>query len=254
MGVRSWIKDPFSAMSHWFGAALGVVGLAALIEAGRASPGRMAALTIYGGTLILLFVCSALAHSIRGSARVQDHLTRLDCAAIFFLIAGTYTPVCIIALHGPLGAAILIAQWTLATIGAAVVLLGRGKSNLPRTVLYLCMGWMGLIAGIPVLHSLSPGAIAWLLAPTILAAGSGTIAGSGSVRIAPGDSTAAARSIASRRTDSSPTLSLCNAMCWPTPYGFSSGKRMRTCRKLPGVSSRQCRPDCSRWAPWYIPA
>lgn len=164
MGVRSRIKDPFSALSHWFGAALGVVGLVALVEAGHASPGRMAALTIYGGTLILLFVCSALAHSIRGSARIQDHLTRLDCAAIFFLIAGTYTPVCIIALHGPLGAAILIAQWTLAAIGAAVVLLGRGKSNLPRTVLYLCMGWMGLIAGIPVIHALSPGAIAWLLA------------------------------------------------------------------------------------------
>src|SRR5690348_10362084 len=101
--IGRWIKDPFCGLSHWVGALLAVVGLFALIAAGSGSAWRTSALATYGVTLILLFTSSALAHSIHCPAHVEQRLTRLDCAAIFLLIAGTYTPVCMISLRGPWG-------------------------------------------------------------------------------------------------------------------------------------------------------
>ncbi len=162
--IGRWIKDPFCGLSHWLGALLAIGGLFALIAAGSGSAWRTTALVIYGVSLILLFTSSALAHSIRCSAHIEQRLTRLDCAAIFLLIAGTYTPVCLISLRGPWGYSLLIGEWTLALVGAFAVLFGRGRSTLPRTLIYLGMGWMGLIAGIPVIHVLSAPALAWLFA------------------------------------------------------------------------------------------
>src|SRR3954453_12111996 len=101
--IGRWIKDPFCGLSHWLGALLAIVGLFALIAAGAGSAWQTTVLAIYGVSLIVLFVSSALAHSVRCAAHIEQRLTQMDCAAIFVLIAGTYTPVCLISLRGPWG-------------------------------------------------------------------------------------------------------------------------------------------------------
>ena len=164
MAIKRWIKDPFCGISHWLGAALSLAGLITLLAMSRGPGWHAAVLAVYGASLIILYVSSALAHSVRCSDRGDDRLTRLDYAAIFLLIAGTYTPVCTIAVGGPWGWSVAIGEWILAAVGVPLVLLGRARSNLLRTILYLCMGWLGLIAAVPVLRAFPAGAIAWLLA------------------------------------------------------------------------------------------
>jgi hemolysin III len=164
MALDRWIKDPFCGISHWVGAGLSLAGLITLLALSHGPGWHAAVLAIYGTSLILLYVCSALAHSVRCSRPADDRLTRLDYATIFLLIAGTYTPVCTIALGGPWGWGVAIGEWVLAAVGVPLVLLGRAQSNVLRTILYLCMGWLGLIAAVPLLRTFPAGAIAWLLA------------------------------------------------------------------------------------------
>jgi len=164
MALSRWIKDPFCGISHWVGAALSLAGLIALLLLSHGPSWHAAVFAVYGASLVLLYVASALAHSIRCSNAGADRFTRLDYAAIFLLIAGTYTPVCTIALGGAWGWSVVIGEWALAAVGVPLVLLGRAQSNLLRTILYLCMGWLGLIAAVPLLRTFPAGAIAWLLA------------------------------------------------------------------------------------------
>jgi len=147
MPISRWIKDPYCGLSHWVGAGLSIAALAVLLTVSKGPGWHAAMLAFYGASLIVLYVSSALAHSIKCSQEVEDRLTRVDYAAIFLLIAGTYTPVCTIAVGGAWGWGIAIGEWTLAAIGIPLVVLGRGTSNLVRTILYLCMGWLGLLAG-----------------------------------------------------------------------------------------------------------
>ena len=164
MPISRWIKDPYCGLSHWVGAGLSIAALAVLLTVSKGPGWHAAMLAFYGASLIVLYVSSALAHSIKCSQEVEDRLTRVDYAAIFLLIAGTYTPVCTIAVGGAWGWGIAIGEWTLAAIGIPLVVLGSGTSNLVRTILYLCMGWLGLLAAVPVLHALSTNGIVWLLA------------------------------------------------------------------------------------------
>src|SRR5689334_8198717 len=92
-------KDPFPALSHWVGAALSVAAIVALL--GRAaSAGRpwwqLAGFAVYGVTLVLLYLASAVAHSLHCSPQLGARLDRFDYAAIFLVIAGTYTPLCLV--------------------------------------------------------------------------------------------------------------------------------------------------------------
>jgi len=99
---------------------------------------------------------------------VADHhverLKRLDHIGIFLLIAGTYTPVCLVSLRGPTGWWMLIAEWGMAVLGIAGILLLKKMPAWLRVVLYLGMGWLAMIALPPLRAALPPAAIAWLLA------------------------------------------------------------------------------------------
>jgi hemolysin III len=149
--ISRWIKDPFPGLSHFFGAILSIVGMIVLLEMSVGKPWWMVAFAIYGSSLILLYLASAAAHSIYCSPAVEKWLDRCDYMAIFLLIAGTYTPVCLIALRGPWGWSILAAEWTMAAIGIGLVLLRGGMSNTVRAILYVSMGWLAIIAAVPVL-------------------------------------------------------------------------------------------------------
>jgi hemolysin III len=163
---RPWhrIRDPFPALSHWLGAALSAAGLVLLMVRTAGRPWwEVAAFAVYGVTLVQLYVASALAHSVICPPEAEERLTRFDYAAIFLLIAGTYTPVCIVTLRGPWGWALLAAVWSIAGLGIAVVF-GRAPTPRVRVVAYVAMGWLCVFATGPLVRAMPPGGILWLLA------------------------------------------------------------------------------------------
>src|SRR5678810_1209827 len=118
--MRCWPKEPFPALSHWAGAALSLAGLVLLLCRAVGRPWwEVAALALYGVTLVQLYVASALAHSVDCAPEKAARFDNFDYVSIFLLIAGTYTPVCVLTLRGRWGWGLLAAIWATAAVGIA---------------------------------------------------------------------------------------------------------------------------------------
>ncbi|QOV87924.1 PAQR family membrane homeostasis protein TrhA [Humisphaera borealis] len=163
-GVRRWIKDPFCGLSHALGAVLALVGLIVLLGLSRGTAWEIIAVSVYGTSLILVYTASALAHSIHCSPRMAWRLDQFDYMAIFLLIAGTYTPICLGPLWGPWGWTLLTIEWVLAAIGIASVMLMKEQRGLLRVCVYCLMGWLVFTATGPLLEAMPTSAWIWLLA------------------------------------------------------------------------------------------
>ncbi|HSZ54706.1 MAG TPA: hemolysin III family protein [Tepidisphaeraceae bacterium] len=167
--LRRAVKDPFPGLSHWAGMFLSIAGVAVLVSFAWGRAWQLVGCAIYGASLVLLYLASALAHTLRCSPRLDDFLTRLDCMAIYLLIAGTYTPLCLVTLRGPWGWGMLIAEWTMAAAGIVIVASKWFDSRWPRTLLYLFMAWVvALAATVPILRVLPVPALEWLLAGGVI--------------------------------------------------------------------------------------
>lgn len=162
--IRRCVKDPIPALSHWAGALLALCGTIGLLVLARGRMWHVLGLGVYGLTLVLLYVASGVAHTIRCSAEGEERLTRLDYMAIFLLIAGTYTPLCLVTMRGPWGWGMLAAEWLMAAAGILLITCGRGNATWPRTILYLVMAWIvALVCISPISHALPADALGWLL-------------------------------------------------------------------------------------------
>jgi hemolysin III len=157
------LKDPFPAWSHWAGAVLALGALVALLRSAQ-GPLQAIAFGVYGASLVALYTASAVAHSLHRQGPAAARLDRLDYAAIFLLIAGTYTPFCLVTLRGAWRWGLLATVWSTAALGIVTVYAGRGTRHWPRVVLYVAMGWVGVLAAGQLLRALPPPAVAWLLA------------------------------------------------------------------------------------------
>jgi hemolysin III len=165
-------KDPVSGLTHLASAMAAVVGSVFLVIAGGTDPVRAAVLAVYGASLVSLFSASALYHLARTTPARELVLRRIDHSAIFVLIAGSYTPICVIALPGAPGTAVLITVWVLALVGilSKVFFFER----IPRwvsTVLYVLMGWLAVVVVVPLVHSVPLPGLLWLLAGGLLYTG-----------------------------------------------------------------------------------
>ena len=151
-----------SSLIHGLGIVLSIAGLAALVAvAAREGVARhVASVCVYGASLILLYTASTLYHGIRHE-RAKPLLRVLDHAAIFLLIAGTYTPFTLISLRGAWGWSLFAIVWALAFAGIALEIAGV-KSRKVMASLYVGLGWVGLIALKPLVASIEPGGL-WLL-------------------------------------------------------------------------------------------
>jgi hemolysin III len=151
-----------SSLIHGLGIVLSIAGLAALVAvAAREGVARhVASVCVYGASLILLYTASTLYHGIRHE-RAKPLLRVLDHAAIFLLIAGTYTPFTLISLRGAWGWSLFAIVWALAFAGIALEIAGV-KSRKVMASLYVGIGWVGLIALKPLIASIEPGGL-WLL-------------------------------------------------------------------------------------------
>jgi hemolysin III len=156
--------ERFNSISALVGAALAFAGAALLVvlAARQGDPWKFASFAVYGTSLLLLFVFSTLYHSLRGKAKYV--FRKLDHNAIYFLIAGTYTPFTMVTLRGGWGWGLFLAIWTLAILGIVLDSLPRRGPRIVPVIIYVVMGWLALLALRPLLQALPLAAIALLVA------------------------------------------------------------------------------------------
>lgn len=157
-----YVGEKFNAITHLVAAALALPGAIVLIvlAAIDGDAWKVVSVSIYGLTLVLLYTFSTLYHSLRGRAKIV--LRKLDHQSIYLLIAGSYTPFCLVTLRGPWGWSLFGVVWGLAVIGALQELWPIGKERILSVVLYVVMGWVALIAVVPLLGVLGVAGFAWV--------------------------------------------------------------------------------------------
>ena len=156
--------ERFNAYSALVGAILAVAGAAILVTLGalKADPWRIVSFSIYGATLSLLYITSTLYHSTRG--RAKNVLRKLDHCAIYLIIAGTYTPFALVTLNGAWGWTLFGAVWGLAVLGIVQELWIAKGARVTSLVIYVLMGWLALVAVVPLFQALHWSGMAWLIA------------------------------------------------------------------------------------------
>jgi hemolysin III len=156
--------EKFNALTHLVAAVLALVGTVVLVvlAALDGDPWKVLSVSIYGVTLVLLYSVSVLYHSLRG--RAKTILRELDHQSIYLLIAGSYTPFCLVTLRGPWGWSLLSVVWGLAVLGSIQDLRPKSGPRILSVVIYVVMGWIALVALIPLLQALSPAGFAWVAA------------------------------------------------------------------------------------------
>jgi hemolysin III len=154
-----------NVITHAAGAATALVGSALLMVAASRGGQALAivACAIFGLTLVLLYAASSLYHAAR-SARARARLKVLDHCAIYLLIAGSYTPFMLVGLRGGWGWSLFGVIWGLAAAGVVFKLFFTGRFPRLSTALYLAMGWMVVVAAVPMLQRIDAGILGWLLA------------------------------------------------------------------------------------------
>lgn len=156
-------RTPVNGWFHFAGALLAAAGLILLLRQahGRGSLRHLLGAAVFGITALLMFSASALYH-LRSASPHERLYQRLDHAMIYLFIAGTYTPVCLVALWPTVsGRVLLVVVWSLAALGLALDLRGKPLRRGPATALYLALGW----AALPVVPALRahPALSAWLV-------------------------------------------------------------------------------------------
>ena len=160
--------ERFNAWTHLVGAVLALVGAVWLLLLASASGDswKQVSVAIYGVTLVLLYSTSTLYHSVQGPAKRL--MQKLDHLSIYLLIAGSYTPFCLVSLRGPWGWSLFATVWCLALIGMLQEIKPRSEARVLSLVIYAVMGWLVLVAVQPLLAALGREGFAWLASGGVL--------------------------------------------------------------------------------------
>lgn len=156
--------EKFNAWTHLAGGVLALIGTVWLLvlAAMDGDVAKNVSVAIYGFTLVLLYSTSTVYHSVRGRAKVV--MQKLDHLSIYLLIAGSYTPFCLVTLRGAWGWWLFGTVWTLAVIGMLQEIKPRSEARVLSIVIYAVMGWIVLVAVKPLLAALGTAGFAWLVA------------------------------------------------------------------------------------------
>ncbi len=160
--------EKLNAWTHLAGGVLAVIGSVWLLimAAMSGDVARIVSVVIYGFTLVLLYSASTLYHSVRGRAKVI--MQKLDHLSIYLLIAGSYTPFCLVTLRGSWGWWLFGIVWSLAVIGMLQEIKPRSEARVLSVVIYAVMGWIVLVAVKPLLAALGGIGFTWLVAGGVL--------------------------------------------------------------------------------------
>jgi len=162
------LREPVNSLTHWVGAFLALIGLIVLLVVGWGAPARVISLLIYGVSLIVLFSASAMYHMVQVKERALEIFRKIDHAAIYFLIAGTYTPFCVNAFSGFWKWGMLSIIWSLALIGILVKVFYIRAPRWLNAGIYLIMGWLCIAAIGQMLSTLPVWVMIWLVAGGLL--------------------------------------------------------------------------------------
>ena len=170
MEKKHHIKEPGSAITHFIGMLMAIFAAVPLLIKAANEPGRIyiISLTIYAASLILLYAASTTYHTFDISEKVNTVLKKIDHMMISILIAGSYTPVCLIVLKGRTGIILLSIVWGIALVGILIKAFWVYCPKWVSSVLYIGMGWTCVLAFTQILNNMSPAAFGWLLAGGII--------------------------------------------------------------------------------------
>ncbi|MFN2322163.1 MAG: hemolysin III family protein [Trueperaceae bacterium] len=161
------LREPWNAITHGVGTVLAVVGGVLLVALSAGDGRRTVAFAIYAASLFLLYLASTLLHAVRARPEVLRRLRLFDHAAIYLLIAGTYTPIALISLASvspAWGWSVFGVAWGAAGLGVLFKLVWLDAPRWLSTALYLALGWMAVVAIAPLVQALPWSALAWLAA------------------------------------------------------------------------------------------
>lgn len=177
MEQKRHIKEPGSAITHFIGMLMAIFAAVPLLIKAAHEPSRIyiISLTIYAASLILLYAASTTYHTFDISEKVNTVLKKIDHMMISVLIAGSYTPVCLIVLKGKTGIILLSIVWAIAVAGILIKAFWVYCPKWVSSVLYIGMGWTCVLAFTQILNNMSPAAFGWLLAGGIIYTAGGVI-------------------------------------------------------------------------------
>lgn len=164
------MKDPGSAITHLIGCIMAVLAAAPLLLKAAREPDKIniIAMGIFILSMILLYAASTIYHTVDSTEKVNRRLRKMDHMMIFILIAGSYTPVCLIVLQNMAGYVLCAAVWAVALVGIIVKACWITCPKWFSSVIYIGMGWLCVFAFIPIVRALSPAGFGWLLAGGII--------------------------------------------------------------------------------------
>lgn len=171
------IREPGSAITHFIGMMLALfAAVPLLVKAGVTSGAKtFTAMAIFMASMVLLYGASAMYHSVNLSGRPLRIFRKLDHMMIFVLIAGSYTPVCLIVLGGDLGYTLLTLVWGIALTGMLIKACWITCPKWFSSVIYIAMGWVCLLVFGRLLDTLPTAAFLWLLAGGVIYTAGGVI-------------------------------------------------------------------------------
>ena len=175
--IKKHVKDPGSAITHFIGMLMAVFAAVPLIIKAtlEPSPIYVVSIAIYAASLILLYAASTTYHTFDRSEKINTILKKIDHMMISVLIAGSYTPICLLVLGGRLGIILLAIVWSIAIAGILIKAFWVYCPKWVSSVLYIGMGWTCVLAFTQLLNSMSPAAFGWLLAGGLIYTAGGII-------------------------------------------------------------------------------
>ena len=161
--MRIKFRDPVSGLTHFFSAILALVGLVVLLFLGRGDAEKEISLLIYGISLILMLSASAAYHLVNARPAILLWLRKMDHTAIYLLIAGTYTPICLFYFTGFWRSGFLAIIWGMALVGILVKLFLIRAPRWVTAGIYLLMGWLSILAVREIITRMPAPALFWLV-------------------------------------------------------------------------------------------
>jgi len=164
------LNDPISGLTHFIGALFSVAGLVLLVVYGAkyGTAWHVVSFSIFGASLILLYSASTLYHWLPLKPPAREILRKIDHMMIYVLIAGTYTPICLIPIRGGWGWSLFGSIWGLAILGIILKIFWMNAPRWLYTSFYVFMGWLAVIAFYPLVIAISWSGLFWLVAGGVL--------------------------------------------------------------------------------------
>ena len=164
------IKDPGSALTHFIAMILALCAASPLIIKAAAEPDKshVLALSIFIVSMILLYAASTIYHTLDISPKINRMLRKVDHMMIFILIAGSYTPICVIPLRDTVGIPLLILVWAVAIAGMLIKAFWITCPKWFSSTIYIAMGWLCVLAMVPLVQTLPTAAFIWLVAGGVI--------------------------------------------------------------------------------------